>query len=187
MPSAAEPGSLQAILDAREWRAERQRALLASFGAPLLSFTLNLPGPDKTAERYLRVHQRGLRCLCQQLRQTGWRWLHIETAVTAAGPSAMLLLPVPAVALKRCCLQFERAQPLGRLFDLDVLAADGQAIGREQLGQPPRRCLLCDQPAHACARGRRHSLSELLTVIERMIATDCPPVEQSAGDAPFPV
>ena len=39
--------TLQEVLDAREARAERQRRLLAQWGQPLLSCTLNIAGPVK--------------------------------------------------------------------------------------------------------------------------------------------
>ena len=58
---------------------------------------------------------------------------------------------------------------LGRLFDIDVLDAGGKKLSREGLGLPPRKCLLCEQPAHACARSRTHTVMELTERIESIL------------------
>ncbi|WP_414630450.1 citrate lyase holo-[acyl-carrier protein] synthase [Cronobacter sakazakii] len=42
-------------------------------------------------------------------------------------------------------------------------------MGRASLDRPGRRCLLCDEPAHACARARRHPLEEVVGRVEKMI------------------
>ena len=39
--------------------------------------------------------------------------------------------------------QIEEDGALGRLFDIDVMTAESPKISRQQLGSPPRRCLLC--------------------------------------------
>ena len=55
-------------------------------------------------------------------------------------------------------------------MDIDVLEAPGHLLDRASLGLPPRRCLLCDQPARYCMRACTHSQEELLLKIERMVA-----------------
>ena len=42
-------------------------------------------------------------------------------------------------------------------------------IGRSRLELPPRKCLLCGEAAKVCARGRRHSMEELLAEIRRIL------------------
>ena len=68
--------------------------------------------------------------------------------------------------LKRALVNLETADPLGRLWDLDVTDPQRGALSRRGLGLPVRRCIVCDEPAHACARSRAHSLAELLRAIE---------------------
>ena len=41
--------------------------------------------------------------------------------------------------------------------------------GRQSLGESQRRCLLCDEPAHACARSRRHDTDLVVARVEQMI------------------
>ena len=44
-----------------------------------------------------------------------------------------------------------------------------EAIGREDIGLAPRRCLLCAQPARVCMRAHTHTQEELLAKIEEMV------------------
>ncbi|WP_035889565.1 citrate lyase holo-[acyl-carrier protein] synthase, partial [Kosakonia radicincitans] len=32
-----------------------------------------------------------------------------------------------------------------------------------------RRCLVCDEPAHGCARSRRHPVDEVVARVEKLI------------------
>lgn len=96
--------------------------------------------------------------------------MHQEVRERDAGREALLIVAGEAIMLKRLCIQLEDVHPLGRLFDYDVLNQDGEAVHRESVGATQRTCLICDEPAHACARSRRHNLLELLALIEQMIA-----------------
>ena len=58
---------------------------------------------------------------------------------------------------------------MGRLWDLDVTDPRLGALSRRSLGLPVRRCLVCGEAAHACARSRAHPLAELLGAIERIL------------------
>ena len=51
---------------------------------------------------------------------------------------------------------------MGRLFDFDILRADGSKLSRQELGFLERTCLLCGNPAFLCGRSRTHSAQELL-------------------------
>ena len=55
--------TLQEILDARERRAEAQRELLKQHARPLISFTMNIPGPVKDSPLIRRGFDEGLRRL----------------------------------------------------------------------------------------------------------------------------
>lgn len=58
--------------------------------------------------------------------------------------------------VKRLVMAVERRHPLGRLFDLDVTAADGRRLSGEDEGRGLRACFLCPRPALECRRLRRH-------------------------------
>jgi len=56
-------------------------------------------------------------------------------------------------------MEIEEATPLGRLIDIDVYHK--KSISRQDLSCEMRKCLLCDNYAHICARNKTHSRQEL--------------------------
>ena len=63
--------TLQEVLDARERRAEAQRQLLKQYARPLISFTMNIPGPVKDSPMISRAFDEGLRMLDDALGEAG--------------------------------------------------------------------------------------------------------------------
>ena len=63
--------SLQEVLDARERRAWKQQELLRQFQRPVLSFTMNIPGPVKDSPLIRRGFDAGLRRLDKALEHAG--------------------------------------------------------------------------------------------------------------------
>ena len=143
------------ILEAREQRVQRQKELLAQFSSPLLCFTLNIPGPDKEGALAERGFQLGNRLLKQYLKQRSI--LHFEQRCTAAGWEAFYCVDIPAEELKEITVFLEDKTPGGRVFDMDVLTADGRKLDRGSR----RKCLLCGNDAAICGRSRSHSLEDL--------------------------
>ena len=146
------PVELPAILAAREERAARQNAWQKEYACPLISFTLNIPGPIKTSTELRQAFDAGLAALKAQLDTTHF--------------PCIAQTEIHAETIKALTTDLEEHHPLGRLFDLDVLAADGTKLSRPL----PRRCLLCAEQAQNCARSRRHSVRELTDEIERLLA-----------------
>lgn len=151
--------TLLEILEAREQRVQRQQALLAQFSVPLLSFTLNIPGPDKTGELAGKGFQLGCRLLKRCLKE--WNILHFEQRCAAAGWEAFYCIDAPAEALKKITAHIEDTIIGGRVFDMDILTPDCQKLNRESLGLPRRKCLLCREDAVVCGRSRSHDLKML--------------------------
>ena len=86
-----------------------------------------------------------------------------------SGPEAIYSLDVDPQVLKLSAIDLEEQHPIGRLWDLDVIAPGGAGLSRRGLGKPPRTCLLCNRPAHECGRSRRHPLPELLKAIRQIV------------------
>ena len=63
--------TLMDILDARDRRAQRQQQLLAAYGCPLLSFTMNIPGPVKNSPLIRRGFYLGMERLQAALKGAG--------------------------------------------------------------------------------------------------------------------
>lgn len=165
--------SLEAMLAAREARVARQAAARAKFGLPLLSLSMVSPGPVKDGAHARQAFAVALAQLDELFLREGWPVHSRECAFAATGPEALYVVDASPIAIKRAAVALENIHPLGRLWDMDVLQPDGGALSRSQLGEAPRRCLVCGEAAHACARSRAHPLEALLCEIDRMIEEYC--------------
>ena len=149
--------SLREVLDARERRAWKQQELLRQFQRPVLSFTMNIPGPVKDSSLIRRGFDAGLRRLDAALDQAGFVLLSREETLEPTGCELLCAVEAEAAELKRICLAIEEHCPLGRLFDMDVIGSDGQKLARQE----ERCCLVCGAKGRGCASRRVHSLAEL--------------------------
>ena len=166
---AKSPVTLDEILAARDKKVARQAELLATYGGTLISFGLNIPGPHKVSVAFAWAFEQEKQQVKQAIQNSGWRILFQEARSPRTGYEGFISLDAESLAVKHALVAIEEGTALGRLFDIDVLRADGTKVSREDLGQPGRKCLLCDQPAFVCARSRAHSVDELLTHIRRTI------------------
>ena len=151
--------SLQEILDAREARAQKQQLLLRQYQKPLLCFTMNIPGPKKFDRDISIGFAVGNWLLRTAL--AGRRILHREQLRLPTGCEGYWVVDIPARELKQLAIDIEDTQPIGRLFDMDVMDIDGTKLSRQTLGYPRRQCLICERDAVLCARSRTHSVQEL--------------------------
>ena len=149
--------ALPEMLDARERRAARQRELLAMYRLPLVSFTMNIPGPVKNGPLIRRGFRLGRRLLLEQLGRMGAECVFCAEQDEATGCEGLYVVDADPAALKELTCALEDGTDAGRLFDMDVLAPGGEKLDRAAL----RCCLLCGRPAKECARSRAHSLPEL--------------------------
>ena len=182
--------TLMDLLDARENRVRHQKELLNAYpGAVLVSMTLNIPGPVKDSLRYRKALEAGIHRLKAMLAgrcdsECSCTILQEEFRPLATGPEAYLVVRSSAanssadseklaLDIKKAAVSVEEGSDLGRLFDLDVLIPDEtfpQSISRSRLGAAPRRCLLCEEDAKACARSRAHTMDQLLEKINEILS-----------------
>lgn len=162
--------TLAAILDARERRVATRNAGFARLpDAPIVTLSVVMPGPVKDCDLSRRTASAARAALDRLFATHGWTTTEIAVETGPTGPEALISVAADPVALKRALAAVEETHPLGRLWDLDVTAPDGRAVSRRDLGLAPRRCLVCDSPAHACARSRAHPLEALLAAVEERI------------------
>ncbi len=161
----AEAVTLAQMLLAREQRAEKQQQLLARFRRPLICFTMNIPGPVKTDPLIERGFFLGLSRLDAQLLGSGIPVKHREHRCSITGCEGYYAVETSAPLAKALCLEIEQAEPIGRLFDLDVLDETGNKLSRGA----QRTCLLCGKPAQICGRSRAHSVEELQAEVTRLL------------------
>lgn len=163
--------SLLEMLNAREIRCQLQQRFLHKYKKPLICLTLNIPGPVKILPGVPDAYAAGCRRIEDRLSSSLVTVLHMETLKEKTGYEAFYSVDASPDFIKGQMILLEDQDELGRLFDIDVLRADGTKVSREELGFPPRRCLLCDGPAHACSRSRTHSVEELVARITVILNT----------------
>jgi len=161
-----QPITLEELLAGRDRRAALQESLLKEYNRPLISFTVNMPGPIKLCPQSLRIHEAGVEAIKGIL---GGNLLHYQLQTPSTGPEGYFLCRGEGEELKAQMCVLEEEHPLGRLFDIDVLIAPGKQISRETLGYTPRKCLICSGDGAACARSRAHTLPELLAKIDQLL------------------
>ena len=147
--------TLQEILEARDRRAEKQKNLLKQYGKTLVCFTMNIAGPVK----YSPLIAEGFAIGCSQLEAqlTGMPILYEQRLPRHTGCEAFYVVDAPAEKVKAQTLQIEQGSHLGRLFDMDVIAPDGQKLSRSE----DRKCLICGRSARECGPRRAHSVEQL--------------------------
>ena len=163
------PARLQAQLTAKDQRAARQQEWLQRYQQPIISLTLVTPGPSKNHARYQNVMGVALRTADHWLRKNRWSVIDRAVRFPATGPEALWCVAHPAPEIKAQLATLEQSHPLGRLWDFDVICSQAGPVGRQSLNQHARRCLVCDQPALVCIHSRRHSATELLNAVEKII------------------
>lgn len=161
--------SLDALLAAKERRAARQADWLTHYQQPVISLTLVTPGEIKDSLRYRNTMGVALQMCDQLLWENRWQVLDRQVLWLPTGHEALWCVAHPAAEIKAHCAELEQTHPLGRLWDLDVICPEYGHVGRQSLGSHLRRCLICDEPAHACSRSRKHPVEQVVARVEKMI------------------
>ena len=159
--------TLEQMLAAREARVRMQDGLRARYGAPVVSFTMNIPGPVKNTPLIRRAFGEGCDALRAALSEGGLPvlWSGVQEADT--GCEALFAVDGEALTVKRVCTAIEDADAIGRLYDMDVLAPDGTKLDREAVGGGARNCIVCGAPGRGCASRRTHTVEELQAAARR--------------------
>ncbi|MBR1889983.1 MAG: citrate lyase holo-[Alloprevotella sp.] len=158
--------TLEQMLASRDARQQKQQSLLHDNPAKtLVCLTVVFPGSIKRNADSLIVAHKAVKALQESFPDSD-----IEISDLPTGFEAFLLTDEPAHAVKQKTVRIEDTHPLGRLFDADVLTADGIPLSRHDIGAQPRKCLLCDHEARYCMRNHTHSTDELLQHIHNLVA-----------------
>ena len=160
--------TLSQMLEAREQRAFRQMKLLRTYGLPIVSFSLNIPGPVKDSPLIRRGFDSGLLALNQGLPKAAVREKQILRQIT--GCEAIYVVDMDPVTLKRITTAIEDDHGLGRLFDMDVIGPDLQKLDREKVGGGSRNCIVCGAPGRSCASRRLHTVEQLQQKVREILS-----------------
>ncbi len=159
------------ILKARENRALRHNQFKQIYLGTIVSFTMNVPGQNKNTKYIEKAFAIGVESIKLQLSSRRVNVLKHETNISDDGPESCWIVDTPPSLLKKWMMEIEESHKLGRLFDIDVLDDLCRPIHREGMGKTVRTCLICDGPAHGCARSQKHKYEELHHKIQEMIET----------------
>jgi len=147
----------------------RQALLAAHFNrtsGALIQVGLNLPGPNK--------HPQGSEALfmaiLDELYGSCSEFVLLHPGEDALGPWALLWGAGDATVIKSLAVRVEESRPWGRLADIDVYDQQGHAVSRDSCDLAPRQCLVCPEPAFDCMRLQRHTLTELETKVDELLA-----------------
>ena len=162
-------GFAEKLLAARDARAQRQFAMREKYGMPVVSFTMNIAGAEKDSPLIREGFAIGCERIMGQLKRLQAACVEQSVLREDTGCEALFAVDADAAALKRAAVLLEEDDELGRLFDIDVIAADGRGVGRSALGMQPRRCLLCGSAAKECARARTHTAEALKERTENIL------------------
>ena len=157
---------LQSMLARREARSHEQQTFLQDHHSPIISFSMNIPGPIKTNSLIRKAFTLGRDLLLSQLEKIGAKILKASEIHEDTGDELLLSVGnVQPEILKDIAVNIEDSSELGRLYDIDVIDAEGRKISRHNF----RKCLICNKQAQVCARSRSHSVSEMQAVVENIL------------------
>ena len=188
------PITLDELLASRDARHAMQQKLMAEHsGKTLGCLTVVMPGSVKRNQQSLTVARAAVKAmrkaynisddllpetelLTNELKAEAGECL-VERDLNT-GYEAYLITPLPLLEAKRVAVDIEDTHPLGRLFDIDVIDAQGIPVSRDRVGGQPRRCLVCYHEARYCMRMRWHTQEEIWARIKQM--TDDYALQQQA-------
>lgn len=153
--------SLEQMLTAREQRAFTQQRLLKQYRLPVICFTMNIAGPIKNSPLIRRGFELGVRDLKEQIKAKKLNCIHYEETNEPTGNEAYFVIDAAPLIIKKLTSDIEDSSEICRLFDMDILKANGEKVDRTEIGLAPRLCLICGGPAKECARSRTHTVAQL--------------------------
>lgn len=161
--------TLEQLLKSREVRAENQRRLLQKYkGNVLLCLTVVMPGKEKRNTNSLIVARAAINSIDLTFEH---RIIYKEEKDLETGFEAYYIVQGEALEIKKEVCQIEQKHLLGRLFDIDVISKEGVPITRQEIGEVPRKCLICEKESRFCMRNFTHTQEELQAKISQLIAT----------------
>ena len=159
--------TLPQMLARREARAVKQAEFLAEYESPLVSFSMNIPGPVKTNALIRQAFDIGEILLLEGLARSSAKILAADEIHQDTGDELLLAVSnITPESLKDLAVNIETFSPVGRLFDIDIIDEHGRKLSRQDF----RKCLICGKQAQDCARSRTHSVSDLQEAVTRLLS-----------------
>ncbi|MEA4960753.1 citrate lyase holo-[acyl-carrier protein] synthase [Lutispora sp.] len=149
------------VLAAREQRWEMRRSIVEKQQNCLITITLCVPLLYRTDEEFGILFLK----LCNNFYKTlvfkGHQVCFENCIQGDDGPAVFISTETEAKEIKKICVEAEESIIGGRILDIDVMDRDGSPVGRGDIGLPPRKCFICENPAAICVSRRLHSANEI--------------------------
>ena len=154
------------ILNCREKRVAIQNEMIRKYNKPVISFTMNIPGPIKTNNEIKKVFDIGKNLILEKLKENNIEILEIQELNENTGNELFISTNLLAEKIKNITVVIEESSELGRLFDIDVIDVNFEKLSRKSF----RKCLICEKQAQECGRSRKHSVEELQNKVEEILS-----------------
>lgn len=159
---------LQKVLEAREQRWKMRKLLVENWRSTLITVTLCVPVKFRSSEEFGTIFQR----LCKTFKEfltAKDKMLSYESYImNDDGPAFFIIVEAGAEEIKRICVDAEECIPGGRMLDIDVMNSGGVPVSRSDIGLPPRKCFICENPAALCVSRKLHLQDEIYTWVEQL-------------------
>ena len=154
------------VLNCREKRVAIQNEMIRKYKKPVISFTMNIPGPIKTNNEIKKVFDIGKNLILEKLKENNIEILEIQELNENTGNELFISTNLLAEKIKNITVVIEESSELGRLFDIDVIDVNFEKLSRKSF----RKCLICEEQAQECGRSRKHSVEELQSKVEEILS-----------------
>ena len=154
------------VLNCREKRVAIQNEMIRKYKKPVISFTMNIPGPIKTNNEIKKAFDIGKVLILEKLKENNIEILEIQELNENTGNELFISTNSLAKKIKNITVASEEGDDLGRLFDIDVIDINFEKLSRKSF----RKCLICEEQAQECGRSRKHSVEELQSKVEEILS-----------------
>ena len=154
------------VLLSREKRVTIQNEMIKKYKLPIISFTMNIPGPIKTNNEIKKAFDIGKNLILEKLKENNIEILEVQELNENTGNELFILANSSAEKIKDITVTIEENSELGRLFDIDVIDVNFEKLSRKSF----RKCLICEEQAQECGRSRKHSVEELQKKVQEILS-----------------
>lgn len=160
--------TLDQLLQSRDNRHLRQMELLAAYPEDtLLCLTVIMPGAVKRNHLSLKVAHRAVEATKEAFLPHDIKYSEERDLPT--GYEAFFVVGATHSEAKSVACHIEDTHIYGRLIDIDVIKPSGEPMSRQEIGNSPRRCLVCNNEARYCMRNHSHSQEEILEAVKSIV------------------
>ena len=153
------------VLLSREKRVTIQNEMIKKYKLPIISFTMNIPGPIKTNDEIKKAFDIGKNLILEKLKENNIEILEVQELNENTGNELFISANSSAEKIKDITVTIEENSELGRLFDIDVIDVNFEKLSRKSF----RKCLICEEQAQECGRSRKHSVEELQNRVKEIL------------------